>query len=254
MSAVWERSRQSGGALLVLLAIADHADDAGCAFPSVGTLAKKARLTERQTWNVIRELRATGELAVETGGGRGRSNRYRITLKNPEANFDETGNSENNSLKSATQNPEICDKGKPETLKSATKNPETHIRGTIREPSDIREPSEIRHTGADAPRRKTAKSHTTWPDGFCLTLTMRGYAETHGVTPDAEFAAWRDDCHAHSRRYADWEAAWRTRIRNVPKFAGARRNGMSPRGVDAVMAVARDLAAGEPRKLIGGGS
>lgn len=207
MSAVWERSKQSSGALLVLLALADHADELGYAFPSVATLAKKARLTERQTWNVIRALRAAGELTVEAGGGRGRSNRYRVTLS-------ETKNTENVSLNSATQNPEI------------------HFRGSVIDPSS-EEPSENHHTAADAPRRKTAKPHSTWPDGFRLTKSMRTYAEMHGVVAGAEFAAWRDDCHAHSRRYADWEAAWRTRIemsQNSPaRVATVRRRAASMR-------------------------
>jgi hypothetical protein len=63
-----------------------------------------------------------------------------------------------------------------------------------------------------------------------LTEEMRAYAVERDVDADEEFAAWRDDCAAHGRRYRDWEAAWRTRIRNVPKFGAARqaRLTMSP--------------------------
>jgi hypothetical protein len=72
MSRVWNRSRQSGGALLVLLAIADFADDRGLAYPSVRTLARKARLSERHVQRVIGELVAANELVVEpTRGLRG---------------------------------------------------------------------------------------------------------------------------------------------------------------------------------------
>src|SRR5918911_5044637 len=78
MSRVWEESRQSGGALLVLLAIADFADDAGVAFPSIRTLARKARLSGRQVQRVIAQLVQDGELSVEAGQGRGGSHRYRV--------------------------------------------------------------------------------------------------------------------------------------------------------------------------------
>ena len=80
MSRVWEGSRQSGGALLVLLAIADFADDQGLAFPSVRTLARKARLSERQVQRVLAELATAGELVVRPGAGRRGSHLFRVTL------------------------------------------------------------------------------------------------------------------------------------------------------------------------------
>ena len=80
MSRVWERSRQSGGALLVLLAMADFADDQGLAFPSIGTLARKARLSERQVQRVLAELAAAGELVVRPGAGRQGSHLFRVTV------------------------------------------------------------------------------------------------------------------------------------------------------------------------------
>jgi hypothetical protein len=79
MSRVWEGSRQSGGALLVLLAIADFADDDGLAFPSVRTLARKARLSERQVQRVLAELPAAGELVVRPGAGRQGAHLFRVT-------------------------------------------------------------------------------------------------------------------------------------------------------------------------------
>jgi hypothetical protein len=55
---------------------------------------------------------------------------------------------------------------------------------------------------------------------------MRHFAQGLGINPSAEFAAWKDDCEAHDRRYVDWPAAWRTRCRNAVKFGGAAlRNG-----------------------------
>ena len=84
MDRVWEHSQQSSGALLVLLAIADFADDEGVAFPSVGTLARKARLSERQVQRVIGELVAAEELEVTPGKGRAGSHLYRVTSGSPQ--------------------------------------------------------------------------------------------------------------------------------------------------------------------------
>ncbi len=82
MTQVWEHSRAAGGQLLVLLAIADFADDYGKAWPSVSTLAKKARITKRHTQKVIKQLKDMGELVVDQGAsGHWGTNLYRITLK-----------------------------------------------------------------------------------------------------------------------------------------------------------------------------
>jgi Helix-turn-helix domain len=83
MSHVWEHSAQKSGALIVLLAMADFAHDDGAGiFASIQTLARKSRLRERQVQNVIRELRAAGEIElVDLGGGRHQTNTYRINLK-----------------------------------------------------------------------------------------------------------------------------------------------------------------------------
>ncbi len=84
MARVWEHSQSSGGQLLVLLAIADFADDHGKAWPSVSTLAKKARISERHTQKVIKQLKDMGELvADQRPSGHWGTNLYRITL-NPE--------------------------------------------------------------------------------------------------------------------------------------------------------------------------
>ena len=82
MTQVWEHSQATGGQLLVLLAIADFADDHGKAWPSVSTLAKKARITKRHTQKVIKQLKDMGELVVDQGAsGRWGTNLYKITLK-----------------------------------------------------------------------------------------------------------------------------------------------------------------------------
>ena len=82
MSQVWEHSHATGGQLLVLLAIADFSNDDGEAWPSVPTLAKKARISERHTQRVVKQLKAMGELVVDSkASGQWGTNIYRIALK-----------------------------------------------------------------------------------------------------------------------------------------------------------------------------
>ncbi len=87
MTLVWERSLHSGGDLLVLLAIADYADDTGQAYPAVGTLAHKARMSERNCQYVLKRLVGSGELEVERRKGPGGCNLYRVKILHPEAGF-----------------------------------------------------------------------------------------------------------------------------------------------------------------------
>ena len=77
---VLEQSKTKGAQRLILLVIAEHADRSGIAWPSVETIAHLANCSERFVKRTIAKLDA-GELVLERGGGRGRSNRYRIPLE-----------------------------------------------------------------------------------------------------------------------------------------------------------------------------
>lgn len=82
LSAVWEKSRHSGNDLLMLLALADFADDDGRSYPSVATLARKCRMTPRNVNLILAELRKSGELQVQQNQGFKGTNLYRLNLKN----------------------------------------------------------------------------------------------------------------------------------------------------------------------------
>jgi hypothetical protein len=90
MNHVWTRSKASGAGLLALLAIADCADDSGIAYPSQATIARKARISERNLKRIISELCSTREMEIlEKGDGR-RSTTYQILMKNDEGCQDVT--------------------------------------------------------------------------------------------------------------------------------------------------------------------
>src|SRR5262245_55492205 len=87
MARVWAHSQQSGGALLVMLALADFANDAGECWPSIPVLAQKARLTDREIRYLLPKLEEAGEVRLQrSNGGRNRRNRYVVTVTvNPES-------------------------------------------------------------------------------------------------------------------------------------------------------------------------
>lgn len=73
MAEVWEYSQHSGSALLCLLAIADHANDDGVAYPGASRLAKRARVKKRHVFKLLDRLIDSGELiafnrAADEGG------------------------------------------------------------------------------------------------------------------------------------------------------------------------------------------
>lgn len=78
---VWARSESRNGARLVMLALADRADDSGFAWPSIEDLCERTLLSPRAVQKGITKLVEIGELEVESGGGRRVRNRYRIIPK-----------------------------------------------------------------------------------------------------------------------------------------------------------------------------
>lgn len=78
MSNVWQSADADGGTLLVLLALADFANDDGECWPSVRTLSKKARLSERQTQYAITDLIDAGVVERDLNAGPHHSNLYRV--------------------------------------------------------------------------------------------------------------------------------------------------------------------------------
>lgn len=89
MSHVWEHSKQKGAGLLLLLAIADNANDDGDCFPGVARLAQRVRADERNVKRMIGKLEESGELLVFKEAGiqtdHGWTNLYRIVMSDVQA-------------------------------------------------------------------------------------------------------------------------------------------------------------------------
>lgn len=87
VTVVLHHSKAEGTAKLVLWGIANHHSDSG-AWPSISTLAKYAAVSERRVQQIVRDLAASGEIAIEEQGGLGqnqyKTNRYFILLQCPE--------------------------------------------------------------------------------------------------------------------------------------------------------------------------
>src|SRR5260370_567333 len=69
---LWRSGKHEGTTLLVLLALADWADEAGFAYPAVDVLAAKCRVGRASAFRALAELRRAGDIVgqggVETDG------------------------------------------------------------------------------------------------------------------------------------------------------------------------------------------
>jgi hypothetical protein len=222
MSMVWPM-RMQAGAKLVLLALADNANDSGQCWPGIATLIEKTCLSERAIQRHIRDLAVEGYLTIHERSGR--SSVYTLTPAKsapppnlPPADLAPTP------AKSAPQPPQIW-------------HPE---------PSD--EPS---RTGESARKRASRL-----PDDFELTTERRSYATEQGCNADRTFADFCDHWRAASgerARKVDWDAAWRLWCRREPSFSRSVQHGAKtePSGeLSALKARARvvgfrDIHAGE---------
>lgn len=84
MSAIFESKSLGPTERLVMLALADHADDDGRCYPSIPRLCQRTGLSERAVQTNTRKLTEQGYIRVVEGGGKGKSNLYFLS-SNPAA-------------------------------------------------------------------------------------------------------------------------------------------------------------------------
>jgi Helix-turn-helix domain len=80
MNRVWEHAEYKESTLLILLALADFADDNGICWPEVPTLAAKARVSDRRAIDIIQALEKDGAIVYQRGGGRGKRSLYGVLV------------------------------------------------------------------------------------------------------------------------------------------------------------------------------
>lgn len=94
LAKVWDHFPGGGSELLVLLALADWADDVGRCWPSMSAIGEKCRLSRSQALRVAHKLIDDGFLIVEgnsNGGAPGNTRRYRIAVERLTGSVGATG-------------------------------------------------------------------------------------------------------------------------------------------------------------------
>jgi len=231
MSAIWENGPLASSDRFVLLALADYANDAGECWPSVVSIQRRTRMSDRGVQKIIRRLELDGWLTVLTGNGRKGCNRYLI--KNPEHRSPRTPFAPNLSAETPNLSAENPERRSPEPLLTTIEPPE--------------EPLMV-------PQRGKPKRAIPLPDGWVPSdrniqdAQDRKFMERE-IQDEAD--RFRDYHHAKGTTFKDWDAGWRTWLGNARKFATsggmAFASGSSGRGQGGSIAsiVARRRAAGE---------
>jgi len=206
MARVWAESKHSGTHLLMLLAIADFADDDGNAYPAVGTLATKCRMTSRNANLILAALKTSGELDVRIGKGPRGCNRYGVRLDGVP-------------LKPASP------LKAPSPLKPASPTPEAGFPKPLKPTSD--EPSLNHHEPSERVRARKKKSLTTsLPENFGISERVVKWSARKGFDRlDEHLEDFVLKAEAKGYTYSNWDTALMRAINE--DWAQVRKSGRS---------------------------
>ncbi len=190
MSAVFESKTLGPTERLVMIALADHADDSGRCYPSNSRLCERTGLSERAVRQNVRSLEAAGYLTVMIGAGRAGANVYIIRP-------DGAGNAPRQEMPPGRK----CRQGGhvvPERGAADAPKPS----GTIKEPSEkrAREARDIRAALAEVVSEKTADAFIAHRKAKRAKLTVhaaeliaekiRGHPEPDAVVLNSIANGW----------------------------------------------------------------
>lgn len=206
MSAAWT-VRLPHSDKIVLLALADNANDEGLCFPSITTLSEKCGLTDRALQLITARLEQAGHVGRELRPGK--ATVYRVHPRPPNEVPPERGSPQNQIHPRTTFAPNDIHQPPNDVRPSAPSSPSRALPLTPPLPSTVTNPE--RRAGARARSR-------TVPVGFEITEAMRKWAKekTPNVDIEAQTERFRD--HEFRDPHSDWAAAWRQWMRRTPEF------------------------------------
>ena len=195
------------GRKFVLVALCDAANDDGACFMCVETIAYKCGMGVRTVQGHLIDLEATG--FIWRDARLGRSSIYSVNVV---------------VLEDAEKNPlwvkRQLMKRTPAKTAGVSKTPAdsapppAEVAGAPAEPAPIpvSQPSPIRKNNNKA-------RQCVLPDGFMPNKTAEAMASEMGLDIAAELSAFQDHHAANGSTFKDWQAAFRTWLRNAVRFA-----------------------------------
>ena len=222
MSAVWDLDL-AAGEKLVLLALADQANDEGrqC-WPSVATIAKRSGQGERTVRRILRALEKKGHLTAKHRDGA--SSQYHV---HPGQNGTPAKSAP---LPNKTDTPAKMAPKTPRTIIKKTKSAHEHEMPAGWVPTQF------------GPKSQSRATVDGWPPGE-LKIQLERFAAHH---------------RSRGNKFKDWQEAWSTWVLNSRKFGGGNGSNHQNRQANEpvnpmVRAVARRKAERAACELSGDG-
>jgi hypothetical protein len=270
----------TGARKAVLVALADHVDEKQECYPSMSRLQLFSGLKERAIQAAIGDLRRAGLISVEAGGGRSRTNLYRLAVG--ETPQDMRGNGTDSEAETPQQTPktpqDMRGNGRAETPqilhetphlvhetpqdmrqtpqqmhpnpKEPSENPQRTLNGASPPAADLFGGNPGSSPGPDAePPSKRArptrrKPQCPIPDGWKPDETGIAYARDRGVLRN-ELSKFVNYHTSKGTLMSNWQAGWRTWCDNAVTFGTATgRPKDAPLDRPLTQAEVRDRMAG----------
>lgn len=214
----------------VLMALADWADDNGVnCYPSIYELSEYMTCSERTVQRLLRELEEGGWIAVVgNANGGGSSRHYALNVSKLEA-VAEVEHARREAEKERRRRDRKNDAANPfnqgcqfvtpvnlSPVTTTTSRGDTCVTPSTIDPPKIHQRSVI---GAGAPKNVKATGRATiLPGDFWPNEAAEQMARDFGLSLADQLAAFQDHHSAKGSTFKDWQAAFRTWLRNSQRF------------------------------------
>lgn len=237
-SLIWAREDLDSYEKIVLLCLAEHADEQGNSLLTIALICAKCSMKQRGVQGVLRRLVLRGLLIADCGGGRYKSNRYRIMMA-PTAGTE---------AKQSTEAPRaVCDCANTPHPMTETPHP---VQGILHEIP--KQPPDGDFVAAPSRKKTPVQRGLRLPQNWVPSDKNLSDAQSRNFTDkeiEHEAHQFRDYHLARGTVFKDWNAAWRTWLGNARQYrnrglAGTASPGRGGSGSSLASIVARRHAEG----------
>lgn len=237
MTMVWDSPVFSGNTKLIMLCLADYANDEGLCWPSIDSVARKCNVSRSTVKSQLRRLAEQGVLTAQRrkkttddGSQTNDTNLYQIHVSELQKSLSTEGENNPRSKSDLGQNNaggRAKSDPKPSLDPSVKRSINPIIPFSNSEP--VCEPETKPQESMAQPAKTKRKTATALPAEFSVTDAMHDWYAKQGFTLDVHDATnqWADAMIARGSKYADWVAAWRNGMRNANKWAAERGGNQS---------------------------
>lgn len=248
---VWKQNIKPATHKLILLAMADRADEYHCCYPSIARLERDTGLDRKTIQKGISNMIACGLLS-DTGKRVGSTNKVRVLRMNigeeqsqKRDDLQADNHPKNGNVPKNGNNPKNGTLNDPNfgTLNDPKNGMQNH---PIEPPNEPLPPSGVsaRATAAPSPEfpepppepppHAKPKRKQPLPDDFAVTDAMRAWfaEQGFGFALQGEHERFCDYWRGRGEPMKDWEAVWRNWMRKAADFAKPKPQAQRPSGHD----------------------